>query len=88
MANAGFDIEGRMSPWEGEEKARTEHTSRIIQSIRPHMGMTFRRPYDYFAAFYLSERPEAAGLKLPDSVLRCKEAVERETRRRQEEADS
>jgi hypothetical protein len=84
MANAGFDIEGRMSPWEGEEKARTEHTSRIIQSIRPHMGMTFRRPYDYFAAFYLSKRAEAEGIKLPNGVLECKEAVDREERQRVE----
>ncbi len=85
MANAGFDIEGRMSHWEGEEKARTEHTSRIIQSIRPHMGMIFRRPYDYFAAFYLSERPEAAGIKLPNSVSDCKEDVDREKRQREGE---
>jgi len=84
MANAGFDVEGWMSLWEGEEKARTEHTSRIIQSIRPHMGMTFRRPYDYFAAFYLSKRPEAEGIELPNGVLECKEAVDREERQRVE----
>ena len=88
MANAGFDIEGRMSQWEGEEKVRTEHTSRIIQSIHPHMGMIFRRPYDYFATFYLSERPEAAGIELPNSVSDCKEGVEREKRQREGEAGS
>jgi len=85
MANAGFDIEGRMAQWQGEEKARTEHTSRIIQSIYPHMGMMFEHPYDYFAAFYLSGRPETAGIDLPDSAKNCKEDVERESRRRQEE---
>jgi len=88
MANAGFDIGGRMSHWEGEEKARTEHTSRIIQSIHPHMGMVFRRPYDYFAAFYLSERPEAEGIELPNSVLDCKESVDREKRQREGETGS
>ncbi len=85
MANAGFDIEGRMAQWQGEEKARTEHTSRIIQSIYPHMGMMFEHPYDDFAAFYLSERPEAGGIDLPDSAKNRKEDVEREMRRRQEE---
>lgn len=83
LANAGFDIEGRMSHWEGEEKARTEHKSRIIQSIRPHMGMIFRHPYDYFAAVYLSERPEAAGIEIPNTVLDCKNSIERENQRRE-----
>lgn len=87
MANAGFDVEGRMSRWEGEEKARTEHASRIIQSIHPYMGMIFRRPYDYFAAFYLSERPEAAGIELPDTVAQCKENVDREKKQREGEAN-
>ena len=82
MANAGFDIEGRVSRWEREEKARTEHTSRIIQSIHPHMGMVFRRPYDYFTAFYLSERPEAKGVELPNGALECKQNVDRENERR------
>ena len=87
MANAGFDVEGRMTQWEGEEKVRADHNSRIIQSIRPHMGMIFRRPYDYFAAFYLSERPEAEGIDLPNNALECKEAVVRENRRRAEGTD-
>lgn len=87
MAHAGFDIEGRMSPREGEEKTRTEHTSRIIQSIRPHMGMIFRRPYDYFAAFYLSERPEAEGIELPNTAAQCKEDVDREKQRREGESN-
>jgi len=82
MADAGFDIEGRMYHREGEEKARTEHTSRIIQSIHPHMGMVFRRPYDYFTAFYLSERPEAKGVELPNGALECKQNVDRENERR------
>lgn len=87
MANAGFDIEGRVSQWEGEEKARTEHASRIIQSIHPHMSMIFHRPYDYFAAFYFSERPEAKGIELPDTAAQCKEDVDREKKRREGEAN-
>ena len=83
MANVGFDIDGRMSSWEGDEPARTEHKSRIIQSIRPHMGMTFNRSYNFFAAFYLSERTEASELKLPDSALVCKEDVDRERKQRE-----
>jgi hypothetical protein len=88
MAKAGFDIEGQMYHWQSEEKARTEHKSRIIQSIRPHMCMIFHHPYDYFAAFYLSERPEAEGIEVPNSVSVCKENVDREKRRREGEIDS
>jgi len=88
MANAGFNIEGQMYHRESEEKARTEHTSRIIQSIRPHMGMIFCHPYNYFATFYLSERPEAAGIDLPNSVSDCKENVDREKKQREGENGS
>jgi len=88
MAKAGFNIEGRFSRWEGEEKARKEHKSPVIQSIYPHMGMTFEHPYDYFAAFYLSNRPEAAGIELPAKARQCKASVDQEVRRRKGKAES
>jgi len=83
MARAGFNIERLHSRWEGEEDVRTKHTSPIIQSIYPHMGTMFHRPYEYFVAFYLSERPEAEGVELHYNAKQCKEEVDQESRRRQ-----
>ena len=52
------------------------------------MGMIVRHPYDYFAAFYISERPEAKGIELPNNALECKKMVDRENRRRAGGTDS
>lgn len=83
MANAGFSTDAYSTPWEQEEEARSKHKSYVIQSIHLHLGMMFTDPSTYFAALYLTQRPEASGLKMPEDIRQCISRLEDEKERRQ-----
>ena len=87
MAEEGFAVDG-YGPWEEEERARADHDSVIVQSIRPYVGLMHFSPGDYFAAVYLAEHAAAKGEELPHRVQECKRDIEREARLRTEKGSA
>lgn len=82
MARAGVRVDRYEDPYDTRQASGTEHSSDIIRSLHPHMGTMFADPCDYFVAFYLSKRPEASGLTIPQRSKTCLDDLERETQRR------
>lgn len=82
MARTGVKVDRYEDPYDTREVSGTEHSSDIIRSLHPHMGTMFADPCDYFVAFYLSKRPEASGLTIPQRSKTCLDGLEREIQRR------
>jgi len=76
LQNRGVDMERDFY-----SRSRPRHSSPIIDSLNVFYGHPMDEVHEYFAALYLSVRPEAKGLTLPRVVKDCLESVERARQR-------
>ncbi len=84
MHKHGIDLRRHFDgPW---RKRPTAHKSPVIESIVVMYGHPLESPHDMFAALYISKRPEAQGIEVPNEVKDALESIDL-ARRRSEKTD-